>query len=229
MKITQIIKTALFSIAIPSLLVGCVNKPVKPDRAYYAPVSPQQYSQPKPVDGSIYNASTSMNLYSDGRAHRVGDIITINLSEQTQSSKSASTSTDKSSNANMPSPTVFGRGLSAFGSALSFDGNSSNTFDGEGTSDMSNSLSGNITVTVHEVLPNGVLVVRGEKWLTLNQGDEYITISGLVRPQDIEEDNTVESTKLADARIAYSGSGEVHNSNVMGWLTKFFISPLWPF
>jgi flagellar L-ring protein precursor FlgH len=230
MNITQMTKTALMALVLPMVLVGCVNKPVKPDRAYYAPVSPQQYTQPKPVDGAIFNAATSMNIYSDGRAHRVGDIITIVLSEQTQSSKSASTSTDKSSNTSLPNPTLFGTGLSVFGSALSVDsGTSSNTFDGEGTSDMSNSLSGNITVSVHEVLPNGVLVVRGEKWLTLNQGDEYITISGLVRPQDIEADNTVESTKLADARIAYSGSGEIHNTNVMGWLAKFFISPLWPF
>ena len=94
---------------------------------------------------------------------------------------------------------------------------------------MSNSLSGNITVTVHDVLPNGVLMVKGEKWLTLNQGDEYIRISGMVRPQDIGSDNTVESTKLADARIAYSGTGSVNDSNVMGWMSRFFIGAIWPF
>ena len=94
---------------------------------------------------------------------------------------------------------------------------------------MSNSLNGNITVTVHQVLPNGVLIVRGEKWLTLNQGDEYIQVSGMVRPQDIGPDNTVESTKLADARISYSGTGAVHDTNVMGWLSRFFVSALMPF
>jgi flagellar L-ring protein precursor FlgH len=210
--------------------VGCVQTPVKPDRAYYAPVWPQQLQQPKPVDGAIFNAYTNINIYSDGRAHRVGDIITVVLSEQTQSSKTASTSTDKSSSMSLPQATVLGSGLSAFGLPISANLDSTgNTFDGEGSSDMSNSLSGDITVTVHEVLPNGILVVRGEKWLTLNQGDEYITVSGMVRPQDIESDNTVESTKLADARIAYSGTGSVQNSNVQGWLSKFFISPLWPF
>lgn len=213
------------------LASGCVNKPVKPDRPYYAPVAPQQLQQPQPVNGAIFNAATSMNIYSDGRAHRVGDIITVVLTEQTQSSKTAKSSADKTSNLSLPQPTVLGNPLSIFGAPVSAStgGASTNTFEGEGKSDMSNSLRGNISVTVHEVLPNGVLVVRGEKWLTLNQGDEYIQISGLVRPQDISADNTVSSTKLADARIGYSGTGGVHDSNVMGWLAKFFISPLWPF
>lgn len=229
-SIKSVLKSFVLLITVSFLLVGCVNKPVKPDRPYYAPVAPQQLQQPKPVDGSIFNAATNMDIYGDGRAHRVGDIITIVLSEKTQSSKTATTSTDKSSALSLPQPTILGNALSLFGAPLSAtSGSSSNTFDGEGKSDMSNSLSGDITVTVHEVLPNGVLSVRGEKWMQLNQGDEYIQISGLVRPQDIAADNTVPSTKLADARIGYSGTGGVHDTNVMGWLTRFFISPLWPF
>ncbi|EXJ09531.1 Basal body L-ring protein [Nitrincola nitratireducens] len=73
------------------------------------------------------------------------------------------------------------------------------------------------------------MLVRGEKWLTLNQGDEYIRVSGLVRPQDIKPDNTIESTRLADARITYSGTGATADVNVMGWLSRFFISALMPF
>lgn len=212
------------------VLAGCVSKPVQPDRPYYAPVIQPAVQKPQAVTGSIYNSSTSMNLYSDGRAHRVGDILTIVLSEQTQSSKSAKTTTSKTSTVNLPQPTILGSAVSVFGSPLSASSAAStNDTEGEGKSDMSNSLSGNITVTVHEVLPNGVLAVRGEKWLTLNQGDEYIQISGLVRPQDIGTDNTVSSTKLADARIGYSGTGAVHDTNVMGWLARFFVSPLWPF
>jgi len=221
----------VFLMIATSILAGCVNKPVQPNRPYYAPVAPQQLQQPKPVNGAIFNASTSMNIYSDGRAHRVGDIITIVLSEQTQSSKTAKTTADKTSDVNLPQATVLGNPISLFGAPISANsgGASTNSFEGEGKSNMSNSLNGNITVTVHEVLPNGVLVVRGEKWLTLNQGDEYIQISGMVRPQDISADNTVSSTKLADARIGYSGTGGVHDTNVMGWLSRFFISPLWPF
>ncbi|SIS46759.1 flagellar L-ring protein precursor FlgH [Neptunomonas antarctica] len=225
-----IMKSYLLLLTLSVLLVGCVNKPVKPDRPYYAPVAPQQLQQPKPVDGAIFNAATNIDIYGDGRAHRVGDIITIVLSEKTQSSKTAKTTADKTSTMSLPQPTILGNALSLFGAPFSASSDASNNaFEGEGKSDMSNSLSGDITVTVHEVLPNGVLSVRGEKWMQLNQGDEYIQISGLVRPQDIAADNTVPSTKLADARIGYSGTGGVQDTNVMGWLGRFFISPLWPF
>ncbi|GGO84911.1 flagellar L-ring protein [Marinobacterium nitratireducens] len=211
------------------LLGGCVSKPPEPDNPYFAPVPPQAYQPVAPVNGSIYNAATSMNLYGDGRASRVGDILTIVLSERTQSSKSAETDIDKSSGFDLPQPNIFGNALSAFGNPVSASFDSDSEFASEGTSDMSNSLSGNITVTVHEVRPNGTLLVRGEKWLTLNQGDEYIRVSGILRERDIGPDNTVASTKLADARISYSGTGAVHNSNVTGWLGKFFLSPLWLF
>jgi len=220
---------ALFTLC-SSLLAGCVSKPEKPDHPEYAPVVPQALTQPQAVTGSIFNPATSMNLYSDGRAHRIGDILTIVLSEQTQSSKSAKTELDKSSEINLQAPTILGKQAKVLGNPLSFSlPESTSEFEGEGSSDMSNSLSGNITVTVHDMLPNGTLVVRGEKWLTLNQGDEFIRISGLVRPQDISTDNTVQSTKLADARIAYSGTGSVSDTNVNGWFSRFFMSPLWPF
>lgn len=211
------------------VLGGCVSKPPEPDSPYFAPVPPQAYTPPAPVNGSIYSAATSVNLYGDGRASRVGDILTIVLSERTQSSKTAETDIDKGSALDLPQPEIFGSGLSAFGNPISATIFSDSTFESEGTSDMSNSLSGNITVTVHEVRPNGTLLVRGEKWLTLNQGDEYIRVSGIVRERDIGADNRVLSTKLADARISYSGTGAVHNSNTPGWLGKFFLSPLWLF
>lgn len=211
------------------LLAGCVNKAPKPDNPYYAPIQPAQMEQPRPVNGAIYQAGNSMDIYSDGRAHRVGDIITVVLTERTQSSKSSSTETEKSTDIGISMPNVLGKDLKVLGNPLSASMNSDSSFEGEGSSDMSNSLSGNITVTVHQVLPNGNMLVRGEKWLTLNQGDEYIRISGLVRPQDIGPDNSVASTRLADARITYSGTGATHDANVMGWLARFFISPLWPF
>ncbi|MDP3368030.1 MAG: flagellar basal body L-ring protein FlgH, partial [Pseudomonas sp.] len=93
----------------------------------------------------------------------------------------------------------------------------------------SNSLSGSVTVTVAEVLPNGVLVVRGEKWLTLNTGDEMVRISGLVRADDISSSNTVSSTRIADARLTYSGTGSFADASQPGWLSRFFLSPMWPF
>jgi flagellar L-ring protein precursor FlgH len=102
-------------------------------------------------------------------------------------------------------------------------------FEGEADSSQSNSLSGAITVTIADVLPNGNLMVRGEKWLTLNQGEEFIQISGMVRPQDVSTSNTVLSTQIADARITYSGEGFLAESNQMGWLARFFNHPIWPF
>ncbi|HSG61723.1 MAG TPA: flagellar basal body L-ring protein FlgH, partial [Pseudomonadales bacterium] len=105
----------------------------------------------------------------------------------------------------------------------------SRDFTGSADSDMSNSLSGNISVTVSDVLPNGVLVIRGEKWLTLNRGEEFIRIRGLVRAEDIAADNTISSTLIADARITYSGTGELADTNRQGWLTRFFNSVVWPF
>jgi flagellar L-ring protein precursor FlgH len=105
----------------------------------------------------------------------------------------------------------------------------SRSFEGEADASQSNSLSGAITVTIADVLPNGNLVVRGEKWLTLNQGEEFIQVSGIVRPQDVTTANTVLSTQIADARITYSGKGTLADSNRMGWLARFFNSPVWPF
>ncbi|QEW07747.1 flagellar basal body L-ring protein FlgH [Nitrincola iocasae] len=211
------------------VLAGCVNKAPKPDNPYYAPVQMPSFETPKPINGAIYHASTSRDIYSDGRAHRVGDIITINLSETTQSSKQSSTSIDKSTDINLPVPNVMGQPLTIGGRELSAGVSGETEFEGDSSSKMSNQLSGNITVTVQEIYPNGVMLVRGEKWLTLNQGDEYIRISGLVRPQDITADNSLDSTRLADARITYSGTGATADANVMGWLGRFFISALMPF
>ena len=105
----------------------------------------------------------------------------------------------------------------------------SRSFAGSGDADQSNSLEGTITVTIAEVLPNGVLRVRGEKWITLTRGEELLRVSGLIRPADIRPDNTVSSSKLGDARIRYSGKGQLGDSTGMGWLARFFNGPLFPF
>ena len=101
-------------------------------------------------------------------------------------------------------------------------------FDGSATSQQQNSLRGEITVSVHAVQPNGILEIRGEKWLTLNQGDEYIRLSGLVRADDIQNDNSVSSQRIADARISYAGRGALSDANAAGWLTRLFNHPLFP-
>ncbi|RDE22392.1 flagellar basal body L-ring protein FlgH [Motiliproteus coralliicola] len=222
-------KILIFTLAA-SLLGGCAQTPPKPDNPYFAPVPPAAMSAPKPVDGAIFHAGHSVSLYEDGNARRVGDILTIVLTERTQASKSSETELEKNSDVSITAPTILGSPLTINGNEASFSlPGGTRTFESTGDADQSNSLSGDITVTVSDVLPNGVLRVRGEKWMTLTSGDEYIRISGLVRPQDIKPDNTLDSVKLADARITYSGTGEVHDTNKMGWFTRFFYSPLWPF
>ena len=107
--------------------------------------------------------------------------------------------------------------------------NGADSFAGEGSSTQGNSLAGSLTVTVMEVQPNGNLVIQGDKTLKLNQGDEFVHVSGVVRRADIATDNTVTSDKIADAHISYSGKGVVDGTNRMGWLARFFNSPFAPF
>jgi len=104
---------------------------------------------------------------------------------------------------------------------------SNNTFAGNGTSAQNNNLTGSITVTVSAVLANGNLSIRGEKWLNLTQGSEFIRLTGIVRPYDIDADNTVASSKIANPRITYRGTGAINEANQEGWLARFFSGPLW--
>ena len=151
------------------------------------------------------------------KARRVGDTVTIRLAERTQASKSASTDAKKDSTIDTGFPILLGGTVTLNGDEiLNNEWETTQEFEGEGNSSQSNRLDGNITVTVAEVYPNGNLLVRGEKWLTLNQGEEFVQISGIVRPVDIGADNSVPSFKVADARITYSGKGTLADANQPG-------------
>jgi flagellar L-ring protein precursor FlgH len=172
-----------------------------------------------------------MHLFEDTVARRVGDILTIVLLEKTDAKKNADTDIGKTSKTTA-ALTAASAGMSGLelNTPVSADAEASmdRTFGGTGKSAQSNSLKGNISVVVAEVQPNGNLVVGGEKWMNLNQGKEYIRISGIVRPQDIAPDNTVSSLLVADARISYGGTGSINDANKPGWLTRFFLSPFFP-
>ena len=214
------------------LLSGCLasNKP-KPGDPYYAPTISAAQAMPQRTDGSLYQDSYGLSLFGDRKAHFVGDIITITLSENTVSKKSSNVNVKKedSLNFNSGAGTLLGMDPSASKVNLATNLAQNRKFGGNSGADQSNSLQGNITVTVAEIMPNGNLVVRGEKWMTLNSGDEFIRISGIVRPDDVAPDNTILSTRLANAKISYSGTGSLADSQKMGWLAKFFNSPIWPF
>lgn len=198
-----------------------------PDDPAFAPIHAPDLQIGALVTGSIYQSSRNFSFYGDQVAINVGDILTVSLQENTSSSKQADTSYDKDDEVTFNEAMILGNLISGKGLSLETNPSLERAFDGKASSDQSNSLSGSISVTVSEVLPNGVLRIQGEKWLRLNQGDEYVRVTGLVRPQDIGTDNTIPSSKIADARIAYGGTGEFDNVNRQGWLSRFFNSEWW--
>lgn len=184
----------------------------------------------EPTPGAIYSARSGFSLFEDPKARVAGDLLTVLLVEKTQAKKEAATSTSKDSSADISNPTLFGRPLSRNGTPIgTFGLEGSRAFDGKGDTSQSNQLSGSVTVTVLERLPNGNLVVAGEKNLELGQGSERVRLSGVVRPVDVRPDNTISSDRVADARIEYVGRGALADANAQGWLSRFFNSPWFPF
>lgn len=209
-------------------LAGCSTHHVRPDPAF-APTMPVVVS-PEQKKGAIYNVANDVRLFEDNKARRVGDMITIVLNEKTQASKNSNLATSKNSDIDLQPPVVFGGPVTVNGTeVLSASVDHSRDFDGEGQSSQGNSLTGNISVTIAQVLPNGNLLVRGEKLLSLTEGEEFIRITGIVRPTDVQFDNTVPSTKIANAQISYGGAGAVADASEMGWMSRFFNSGYWPF
>ncbi len=181
-------------------------------------------------DGAIYHAGHDLPLFENSVARRVGDVLTITLAEKTRASKSATTNTSKKTKADLPGPTLAGAPVTANGiEILDAALDHSSTFEGSGDSAQSNQLSGSITVTVARRLPNGNLLVRGQKWMTLNQGREYVRIQGIVRPVDIAPDNSVPSYRVADAQIEYGSQGVLAAANSKSLLARFFDSKWMPF
>ncbi|KRG64352.1 flagellar basal body L-ring protein [Stenotrophomonas humi] len=229
MSRTTLLRHLSAAIAV-ALLGGCVLAgDVRPYPAM-APIQPIIAPSAAPTAGAIYAAGPGLNLYGDRRARDVGDLLTITLVENTTATTTASTAISKESNIDIGTPTLFGAPVTLGGKdILGASASGERDFAGKGNSAQSNRLQGSVTVTVIQRLPNGNLVVQGQKNLRLNQGDELVQIQGVVRAADIAPDNTISSSKVADARIAYGGRGAVAQSNAMGWLGRFFTSALAPF
>lgn len=219
--------------AVMTFAVGCTSVPfeedVYPNDPEYAPVPASSLQATPSINGSLYKKNYSLSLFSDQQATQVGDIITVIFDEQYNSSKSAETKSNKDSSNEVSPVSIMGTvpGWQNLGLDVNVEHNRS--FKGKGDADRSNSLSGTISVTVADILPSGVLQIRGEKWLTLSEGDEYIRIIGLIRPQDITPQNTVMSSKVADARIKFGGRGNLNNATKEGWFGRMTNSPWWPF
>ena len=178
-----------------------------------------------PASGAIFQVGDGYAaLYVGWRARRVGDPLTIVLVERTAASKSSSSKLDSGGSFGLTPPAT--GPLSLFSNSdVAASGN--RRFNGTGTADQANSLTGEISVTVAEAYPNGTLLVQGQKRVTLNRGDEFVRIKGIVRLADISADNRVASTRVADAQIAYTGRGDVARAGRQGWLSRFFqiVSP----
>jgi len=226
-------KRCLLFINVLALLGGCetLSPPSAgkdPDYAATYPTSPNPKAQ-RYVHGAIYNPETSLPLFETPRARHVGDILTIRLMENTQGQKRATSRQRKNDTIEITNDTVFGRPVNlGHNYNFDFDIETKRQFDGEGQSLQNNQLTGSISVTVAKVLSNGNLVVQGEKWVRINQGKEFIRLAGIVRPVDINPDNSVSSDRVANAKISYGGVGQVNNTNAQGWFSRILWGPLFP-
>ena len=204
-----------------------------PDRITdFSPVLPQTEIADSVVDGSIYSGGANDGLFGDRKAYRVGDLITILLREKTNAIKDASGSVSRTQRNEILSPLQLARLASGASFPLATDSTIDEDKDivqeGSGAAAQSNQLGGDITVSVVRVLSNGNLVVRGEKLITLNHGDEFVQVSGVIRPDDIQPDNTILSKRLANAQITYSGEGDLNDASKLSWGNAFFLK-FWPF
>lgn len=220
-------RTPILLLVAAALLSGCASfDELRPeaDSSEFEPLE-LDYSLPPTRGGGLFRSGyNGGSLVSDRRAVRVGDILTVVLDESTQSSKSAGTSFGKETGVGIGIPRVLGRNYPDVETSVGAE----REFSGSAKSSQQNTLRGSIAVTVHRVLPNGTLLVKGEKTLRLNQGDEFIRLTGLVRVDDINRYNQVSSQSVANAKISYAGRGVLNDSNSAGWLTRFFASPLFP-
>jgi flagellar L-ring protein precursor FlgH len=220
---------ALFAIVF--LLQGCATEPVdmvlRPSPEFQ-PVYPLASDRQKVATGGIYSNRQSDAWFGRGRNYQVGDIITVLLNESTQAARTQNTDVSRDSKNSLPT------GLNTKIGAISplFNGidlnNNSNSSKGAGKADQKASLEGSVAVTVVEILANGNLMVRGEKKLGLTEGTEVIQVSGVIRPEDVGPNSTVQSRRLANAQIAYRGSGDLANATRAGWGTSL-MHKYWPF
>lgn len=197
----------------------------KAPRPDFSAALPPAAPEPAPANGAIFQAENGYAaLYEGTRARRVGDPLTIVLVERTAASKSASSKLDSGGGFGITPPTTGSLALFA-GTDASVSGK--RNFGGQGATDQSNTLSGEVSVTVARVFPNGTMLVQGQKRVTLNRGDEFVQIKGLIRVADVDANNRVPSTRVADAQIAYTGKGDVARASRQGWLSRFFsvVSP----
>lgn len=200
------------------------GRPTRPAEGFGAALPPAP--APRAADGAIFNVSAGYIGLAEGRrAHAVGDPLTIILTENLNSSKTAAARTQKDGAFNIVPPSA---GPLSFLDPNALKASGGSSFNGQGNATQTSTLGGEVSVTIAEVRPNGTALVVGEKRLLLSQGQEWVQFSGIVRLGDIDADNRVRSTQVADARVNYTGNGSIGRASREGWLSKFF-SVITPF
>ena len=225
-------KSSIFiGLGLVVLLQGCMTEPVdmvlRPSPEFQ-PVYPLASDRPKVATGGMYSNRQSDAWFGRGRNYQVGDIITVLLNESTQSARTQNSDIKRESANSLPSgmSTELGK-VKPWMAGVNLNANN-NSSKGTGKADQQASLSGSVAVTVIEILANGNLVIRGEKKLGLSEGTEVIQVSGVIRPEDVGPNSTVQSRRLANAQIAYRGAGDLNDGTRPGWGTRL-VGKFWPF
>jgi flagellar L-ring protein precursor FlgH len=207
-------------------LGGCLMSAVAPPRVEVAstePVMPLLPATPAPVTGAIFQAGQYRPLFEDHRARLVGDALTITITEKVTATQSSRSTIDKTGTLDASITALPGINPKAFARGTA-EASSTNSFEGKGATENSNDFSGTITVLVTGVLPNGHLLVAGEKQIGVNQNVDVLRFSGQVDPRAIGPGNSVASTAVANVRVEHRGRGAAANANAVGWLSRFFLS-----
>ena len=215
------------ALAVLVMLAGCQTLNPRPVVDVAEPI----YARPEPVvapavsNGAIFQATQYRPLFEDHRARLVGDSLTVNIVEKVTASQSSTSKIDKSGKVAagvtalpLISPNSFARANAA--------GSSSNTFEGKGSTENTNDFSGTITATVTGVLPNGHLLIAGEKQIGVNHNVDVLRFSGQVDPRAIQPGNSVASAQIANVRIEHRGRGAQADAQGIGWLARFFLNVL---
>ena len=216
-----------------SLVAGLTGCAITPPTNLHQPMSARAV-QPVAIEtGSIFKVSYSSQasrytpIFEDRRARYVGDIVIVTLNEKTNANKKSNSNVDRDSGTTMTAPSplaLLGVPIPASFMKMDMEAKSNNTFAGGGASGSNNVFTGTIAVTVIEVLPNGNLVVSGEKQVGINQGQEFIRFSGVVNPVNIGNNSTISSIQVADARIEYRSNGYIDEAQTMGWFSRALMS-----
>lgn len=200
-----------------------VDMPVQPPQS--ARMAAIHSAPPPQANGSIYQVASSRGLFEDRRARTLGDTLTITIDERLSAKQSSGSTVDRTAKADGSITAVpFLKTVPGILGRMTAGGSSSNTFEGKGSTNKDNTFAGSITVVVTEVLPNGNLVVAGEKQVGINQNVEVLQFAGIVNPVTILPNNSVSSTQVADARLQVRGRGDQDRSQSVGWLQRFFMS-----